>query len=351
MKQLRLLLFPFSIVYGIVIWIRNRLFDLQIIKSKNYTIPTIVVGNLAVGGTGKSPMTEFIIQVLKDKYSVATLSRGYGRKTKGFKYVNIASTADEVGDEPLQFKNKFPNITVSVCEDRCIGVETLMNSHDVIVLDDAFQHRKLKPTFSILLFEYSSCLHPMFVLPMGNFRDLPAESKRANMLVVTKTPSDASDIEKELIKNKLIQKSAVTNVYFTSIVYGDLISINELEAKITSNTTVLLLTGIANPKPLIKYLKPLINNMEHLAFSDHHAFTRNDILTIRQRFEQIKNRSKIIITTEKDAQRIRTPEFLNILNDIPVAYIPIEIAFEDKSISKSVQQQLLSICERSVNES
>lgn len=351
MKIFRLLLFPFSILYGMVIWIRNRLFDLQLLKSKSYSIPTIVVGNLAIGGTGKSPMTEFIVKLLQNKRQVATLSRGYGRKTKGFKYVEVSSMADEVGDEPLQFKNKFPDLTVAVCEDRCFGVETLMNNHDVIVLDDAFQHRKLKPKFSILLFEFTSCLQPMFVLPMGNFRDLSGESSRANIIVVTKTPSDATPKEKELIKKNLSKKSGITAILFTSIVYGNAIPITKPLIEISSTTAVLLITGIANPQPLIKYLKPLVKCIEHLSYSDHYAFKTSDILLFKQRFEQIANDTKIILTTEKDAQRLRHPKFLNLLRDIPVAYIPIEIAFEDEHKQLSFEKEIISICDRSVNES
>lgn len=351
MNYLRLLLFPFAILYGSIIWIRNRLFDKQILKSKTYPIPTIVVGNLAIGGTGKSPMTEFIIKIFKDKRKVATLSRGYGRKTKGFRYVAVSSTADEVGDEPLQFKNKFSDITVAVCEDRCLGVETLMNQHDVIILDDAFQHRKLKPKFSILLFDYYSCLNPMFILPMGNFRDLPGESKRADMIMVTKTPSNVTLLEKASIKRKLELKSGLSNIFFTSIQYGELIYLNANRVEMNANTTVLLLTGIANPKPLLDYLTAHVKAIEHLAFSDHHAYVSNDILTIKKRFEQIKDSSKLIITTEKDAQRIRTPEYLKMLSMVPVAYIPIEIAFEDQNNLTCVKDQLLSVCDRSVNES
>ncbi|MGJ1324620.1 tetraacyldisaccharide 4'-kinase [Sphingobacterium faecium] len=351
MKVFRLLLFPFSILYGLVIWIRNRLFDLQILKSKSYPITTIVVGNLAVGGTGKSPMTEFIVKLLQNKRQIATLSRGYGRKTKGFKYVEVSSMADEVGDEPLQFKNKFPDLTVAVCEDRCHGVETLMDKHDVIVLDDAFQHRRLRPKFSILLFEFTSCLHPMFVLPMGNFRDLPGESSRANLIVVTKTSSNATPDQKERIKKTLSKKSGTTSVFFTSIVYGNAIPITKQSIQISSNTAVLLITGIANPLPLIKYLKPLVKDVEHLSYSDHYAFKLSDILIFKQRFEEMANDNKIIITTEKDAQRLRNPEFLNVLRDLPIAYIPIEIDFEDEQKQLSFEKNILSICDISVNES
>lgn len=334
-----------------MIWIRNRLFDIQILKSKSYPIPTIVIGNLAVGGTGKSPMTEFIIKLLQNKRQVATLSRGYGRKTKGFRYVEVSSMADEVGDEPLQFKNKFPAITVAVCEDRCFGVETLMDKHDVIVLDDAFQHRKLKPEFSILLFEFTSCLHPMFVLPMGNFRDLSGESSRADIIVVTKTPLYATQKEKELIKKNLIEKSGNTKIFFTSIVYGEAVPITKKSIEISSHTDVLLLTGIANPQPLLSYLEPLVKGIEHLSYSDHYAFKINDILLLKQRFERITNDAKVIVTTEKDAQRLRTPDFLDILRDIPIVYIPIAVNFEDDCKQQIFEKEILSICDISVNES
>jgi tetraacyldisaccharide 4'-kinase len=186
---------------------------------------------------------------------------------------------------------------------------------------------------------------------MGNFRDLPGESKRADMIMVTKTPLEATMDEKAIIRKRLTQKSGITNIFYTSIHYGTIVSLNTNTVNISRNTVVLLLTGIANPKPLIKHLKPLVKDIEHLSFSDHHAYTSNDILAIKQKFELINNPSKIILTTEKDAQRIRIPDYLEILGDLPIAYIPIEILFEDSCNQTLVEEQLLAISEVSVNES
>lgn len=350
MKILRLLLFPFSIIYALIIWLRNRLFDFKILKSKTFDIPTIVVGNLAIGGTGKSPMTEFIIKSLKDNFNVATLSRGYGRKTKGFRFVETNSTANDVGDEPLQFKNKFPDITVSVCEDRCTGIETIKKNHDAIILDDAFQHRKLKPTFSFLLFEYYSCLKPMLVLPSGNFRDLPGEAKRADMIIVTKTPKEATAIEKEKIKQRLFKLSRDKPVFFSEISYGNIIPIQGNITMLNNNTTVILVTGIVNPKPLVQYLNLLVQDIIHLQYADHHNFDLDDIHHIKESFDRVPNFNKIILTTEKDAQRLNTDEFLAHLQNTVISYIPIEIQFSEDDKSQ-IQGQLHTIANRSVNQS
>lgn len=343
MKYFRLFLFPFTLLYTLIIWIRNRLFDFKILKSNSFTIPTIVIGNLAIGGTGKSPMTEFIITFLKDKYHLATLSRGYGRKTKGFRLVELTDSASEAGDEPLQFKNKFPQITVAVSENRSYGVDKLKDQHDLILLDDAFQHRKLKPTFSILLFDYSSCLQPMYMLPTGNFRDLPAESKRADIIIVTKTPQNTSLAQKQYIQKKLEHKSNGKEILFSSIRYSHPIALLGNKTIIEATTSVLLVTGIANPIPLITYLKQTTEHVEHLQFPDHHNFSETDVLQIKQRYLTIQNQDKIVIITEKDAQRLKHPTFLNILKDIPICYIPIEISFDQEKDRMRFQEKILSI--------
>ena len=204
MRYIRLLLFPFSLLYGLVIAIRHALYDLNWMKRTAVDIPTIVVGNLAVGGTGKSPMVEYVVRALGDEYRIAVLSRGYGRRTRGYREVQADDDASFVGDEPLQFKRKFPAITVAVCEKRVTGVRQLEANHDLVLLDDAFQHRALIPGFAILLFDFTATLHgPHLLLPAGNYRDLLSRRRHADMMVVTKTPQDAQESQKVRIAGKL----------------------------------------------------------------------------------------------------------------------------------------------------
>jgi len=329
MHVLRLLLFPLTPIYALIVWTRNRLYDWGVLTSKSFDIPRIVIGNLAVGGTGKSPMTEYVLKLVQDQFKVATLSRGYGRKTRGFRYVEPNSSAVEVGDEPLQFKKKFPKITVAVSEDRCFGIAQLQAEHNLILLDDAFQHRKLKPSFSILLFDYNSCLKPLLLLPTGSYRDLLQESRRASFLIITKTPSSASVDEKKRIHAKITQYNKSAFFAFSSIKYGTLKALyTHTEKKVPlRNKTILLLTGIANPAPLKSYLIESGAEIDHLAFPDHYAFSLADIQSLRDRYHNIPLSNKIIITTEKDAQRLSQECFASLLGALPIFYIPIEAAF------------------------
>ncbi|MGJ1266296.1 tetraacyldisaccharide 4'-kinase [Sphingobacterium spiritivorum] len=325
MLLLRWFLFPITIIYTSIIWLRNRLYDYQLLKSKTYNIPLIVIGNLAIGGTGKSPMTEFLIRLLKEKIKLATLSRGYGRKTKGFRFVSTHSTSAEAGDEPLQFKRKFPEITVAVCEDRCYGVEQLEDKHDLIILDDAFQHRKLKPTYSILLFEYTSLSGPVILLPTGNFRDMMMESHRANIIIVTKTPEDATEEDKRKIIRKISRHNSTASIYFSKIKYDKWMDKNGSGCYTNlKETDVLLITGIANPNPLINHLQPNVNRVIHMSYPDHHAFSETDISKIEEMYKAMTGSNKLILTTEKDFQRLYGTR----LHHFPFYYIPIQIAFE-----------------------
>ena len=218
MRNFRYLLLPFSLLYGLIILIRNFFYDLGIFKSKQFDLPVIVIGNLEIGGAGKSPMTEYLVGFLKNQYKITTLSRGYGRQTKGFFYADKNSTAKTVGDEPLQFKQKFPEIAVAVCENRVFGVEKLQTDHDLILLDDAFQHRALTPGFSLLLFDYQQLLKPHFLLPAGNYREPFSGKKRADVIVVSKCPADLSAENQEKIRQQMLLLPH-QNLFFTSIVY------------------------------------------------------------------------------------------------------------------------------------
>lgn len=322
---LRWILLPITLIYYIIIWIRNLLYDKGIIKSQSFEIPTIVIGNLAIGGTGKSPLTEYLIQLLKDKYTVATLSRGYGRKTKGFKLVHMDSKAIEVGDEPLQFKSKFPEITVAVNENRCEGIEKLQNNHDLIILDDAFQHRKLKPGYAILLFDFHSLFKPIITLPTGDFRDIMSSSKRADLIIITKCPDHVTDEEKHHIEH-LIRRHNIAPIFYTKIAYQHPVALDgSIYPYTLENRDVLLFCGIANPAPLVKYLEEKGNSVHLLRFPDHHNFSKEDLDKIKSNYSNINSSNKLILTTEKDVQRIPS----NTFDDYPLLYIPIQLQSAD----------------------
>ncbi|MFD2145663.1 tetraacyldisaccharide 4'-kinase [Mucilaginibacter antarcticus] len=203
MKHLRALLLPFSFLYGLIVIVRNFLYDAGLFKSRRFDLPVISVGNLEVGGAGKSPMTEYLIQLLKDHYKLATLSRGYGRATKGFQIATATATASQVGDEPAQFKHKFPDVTVAVCEQRVDGITQLQHDHDLILLDDAYQHRAVKPGLSILLFDYNSLNNQRWVLPAGNYREPFFGKWRAGIIIITKCPADMPQQELEKLSPRL----------------------------------------------------------------------------------------------------------------------------------------------------
>ncbi|WP_437919400.1 tetraacyldisaccharide 4'-kinase [Sphingobacterium sp. LRF_L2] len=317
----RWLLLPFALCYATIVWIRNRLYDIGLLKSTSFDFPVIVIGNLAVGGTGKSPMTEYILRTIKPYLKVAILSRGYGRKTKGFRYVEENDISDYTGDEPLQIKKKYPETTVVVCEDRVKAIKKINQGCDAVLLDDAYQHRSLKPSFSILLFDYNSLLEKALPLPTGNFRDTLSESKRANTIVITKCPNTLN----EELKTKIIKKISNYSkapLFFSKISYKNIIQPNgkDLTDFDLKNTIVFLFTGIANPVPLYDYLKLQVKELHYIAFSDHHDFSEEDKKNILKNFQNISADNKILLTTEKDIQRLAS-SFVSAYN---VHYIPIE---------------------------
>ncbi|SEL50085.1 tetraacyldisaccharide 4'-kinase [Parapedobacter koreensis] len=343
MAYLRLLLLPFSVLYGLVIWLRNRCYDWGWVKSVGFDKPVIVVGNLAVGGTGKSPMTEYLVRLLSRHYQVAILSRGYGRKTNGFLEVALDGTAEQYGDEPLQFKRKFPHVTVAVDENRVHGARLLFRgSHEAIVLDDAYQHRALRPGFAILLFDYRSMSQSKWLLPVGNYRDSFRERRRADIMVVTKMPSTATEAEKCRIRRSLTTTRQIP-VLFSSIGYGPLVPLlpdkHSGEATLSSEHTILLVTGIANPAPLYDYLNAQVRDVVQLRYPDHYPYTLATMQTIMTRFGKIGNPSKLIVTTEKDAQRLLMPTFSTRLADLPIYVVPIHAQFDEPD--ESILQQLV----------
>ncbi|WP_425659200.1 tetraacyldisaccharide 4'-kinase [Tenacibaculum ascidiaceicola] len=308
MKLFRFLLFPFAVLYDVVTRFRNWFFNVGILKSTSFDISVIAVGNLSVGGTGKSPQIEYLIRLLKDDYKIAVLSRGYKRKTEGFQLVNDTHTAEDVGDEPLQFYKKFKNdITVAVDADRTNGIQQLLkndNPLEVILLDDAYQHRKVTASTYILLTKYNDLYVDDFVLPTGNLRESRRGAKRASVIVVTKCPENLSKAEQEKIVRKLNPKS-YQKVFFTTIAYDEnLKGTEELAISDLKDKEVLLVTGIANPKPLLNFLKEKEVSFKHLNFPDHHNFTQQDISTIKKSFDELPSEQKIILTTEKDYMRL-----------------------------------------------
>lgn len=319
MNLLRKLLFPFAILYGLITSIRNFLFDKGILKSYSFNLPIIVVGNLSVGGTGKTPQIEYLIRLLSDKYKIATLSRGYKRQSQGFILADANSNAVILGDEPFQFFQKFATIQVSVDADRKNGIEQLLAQQEkpeIILLDDAFQHRKVKAGFYILLTSYGDLYSDDFLLPTGNLRECKSGAKRANVIIVTKCPSSLSSNERNEIKNKL-KLSTNQELYLTYIDYDEYIYSENRKIKVDEIKWLdkVLVAGIAKPAPFFAYLKNI--NDVCLSFSDHHNFTDKDIL-------EIKNLAKnsIIITTEKDYVRLKGS-----LPSEQLFYLPIKSSF------------------------
>ncbi len=322
MKLLRKLLFPFSIIYWGITAVRNKLYDIGWLKSKSYDFPVICVGNLSTGGTGKSPMIEFLVSSLKNDWNLAVLSRGYKRKTIGFKEVKVDSTVSETGDEPLQFKRKFPDVIVAVCEDRQEGIERLRESTDLLLLDDAFQHRKVKASYNILLTSYGDLFVDDFILPVGNLRESKSGAKRADVLVVTKCPASLGKVEMKELRRKLKPKSH-QEVYFTKIGYA-----NELKDGIgpkplnyLNGKKFTLVTGIANPKPLVEFLKTQNLNFDHKSYGDHHNFLSEEIFDLEKQ--------DILLTTEKDFMRLQP-----VIKNAELYYLPIKTEFLEGTAQK-----------------
>ena len=300
MQVLRKLLFPVSLVYGAVVHLRNFFFDLGILKSVTPEIPTICVGNLSVGGTGKTPMIELLIRILAKKNNVAVLSRGYKRKSNGFQLAKPESTIVELGDEPYQIHLKFPEVTVAVDADRRNGILQLKRTinPDMILLDDAFQHRRVKAGLNILLTSYDNLYVDDWFLPTGGLRDAKKEANRAQLIVVTKCPEDLSKMAADNMVEK-IKPAEQQRVLFTTLSYdhqlqgsSDLLNLSQLK-----NTKFTLVTGIANPKPLVGFLKSKELKFEHLSYRDHHLFTEKEIRILKTK--------KLILTTEKDFVRLK----------------------------------------------
>ena len=328
LKSFRILLLPFALIYGFIVWVRNWLYDKQILKSASFGLPVISVGNLSVGGTGKSPMVEYLVLNLKNRFKVATLSRGYKRKTRGYALASEQTTAIDIGDEPMQFFKKFPDIPIAVGEERIVAIPQLLHDRpetEVIILDDAFQHRSIKPGFNILLTDCNNLFTRDFYMPTGDLRDSRSSYKRADVIIVTKcTPGFPEGKAKEVAEE--ISPLPHQQLFFSTVVYGKPYHITQYHfTDINEDTEVLLITGIANPGPLKKYLEEHIHTYYLMHYSDHHIFSIDDLKDIRKRFDGIQSAKKMIITTEKDAMRLQ--KFAPKIDGMPFYVIPIQHQF------------------------
>ncbi len=305
-------LLPFALIYRIIVGIRNLLFDLKILPTKELDFPVIAIGNITVGGTGKTPHIEMFIELLKEKYKVAVLSRGYKRKTRGFVLATSESKVQDIGDEPRQIKSKFPDIEVAVDAKRIRGAQMLIEKTEsqIVLLDDAFQHRYIKPVLSILLIDFNRPISEDYLLPYGELRESIRGKQRANIIIVTKAPQNIKPIERRIL-SKQIGVFPYQELFFSTMKYGEIkpvfsINKNRINDQIIINNkfSILLVTCIAQPAPLLDHLKTITQDVTSIAFADHHYFTKKDIQLIERKFEEIENPNKIILTTHKDAVRL-----------------------------------------------
>ena len=327
-----------SLLFGLVTLMRNRLYDLNFLKERRFDTHTIGVGNLSVGGAGKTPLVEYLIRLLeKQSYTVATLSRGYKRKTKGFIIANDDSTANEIGDEPLLYKQKY-KVQVAVDAKRVNGIEKLMalgnEAPKVILLDDAFQHRAVRCGLTILVSDYSNLYFNDHLLPYGRLRESTDGASRADVIIISKTPERTSAVEMRTIV-KDIHPLAHQKVFFSYLSYGDLYAIDQANKKLDTlnelfQYRVICFTGIANASPMINYLKEYAGEVKHLPFDDHHEFVMNDLIDIEKYYQSITGGNKILVTTEKDLMRLKDKAIWDFARSLNIYILPIEISFKDK---------------------
>jgi tetraacyldisaccharide 4'-kinase len=330
-NYLRFLLFPLAGLFGFFAWVRNVFFDRGINKSFQFDFPIILVGNISTGGTGKTPHIEYLIRLLKNKFKVATLSRGYLRKTQGFIISTEKSLVEDIGDEPKQYKQKFPDIEVAVGEQRILAIPDLLTDEpqtEVILMDDGFQHRSLRPGFSILLTSFGNLFTDDYLLPVGNLREPRSGYKRADIIVVTQCPNDMTSKKSASIIKKLKPVSGQP-VFFSTYSYQNPVSILDKEVllKTTSKTDVLLLSGVANEKGLKAFVKENFKSVKSMKFRDHHFYNERDLEYVKMKFEGIQSANKVILTTEKDAMRLMEKREWIENNKLPFFYQPIKVEF------------------------
>ena len=330
MKTYRIIFLPIALVYGFFVRLRHLFFDIGVLKSESYKIPLIGVGNLVLGGSGKTPHVEHLVKMLLGEFKIAILSRGYGRKSKGYLKANQYSKYEDIGDEPMQYYRKFQsNVIVAVDGNRRRGISNLMDDkdeHDVVIMDDSFQHRYVKPGVSILLTDSQKLYKQDYLLPVGSLRDTVSAAKRADIIIVTKTHKVLSPIVRRNIE-AILKPDSHQKLYYSYIQYGNFIPLLEVNKGIIPKqiNTILLFTGIANPYPLQEHLRDKCSELLAMDFPDHHNYRKADLNAIRSKFEGLFTRKKIIVTTEKDIMRLINSPYLSELDNLPVFYLPIEM--------------------------
>lgn len=341
-------LLPISFLYGLGVSLRNNFFKWGIYKQKEYNVPIICVGNISVGGTGKTPHTEYLVRLLKDKYKVAVLSRGYKRKTDNYVLATTMSTVKEIGDEPFQIKQKFPDIIVAVDTKRTRGIEHLLSlptPPEVIILDDGFQHRYVKPSYSIVLSDFNRPVYEDKLLPAGRLRESADKLRVATDIIITKCPEVLQPIDFRII-SKDVNVFPYQGLYFTTFVYKRLEplfnsgKIESLDLKKLKDKHVLLVTGIASPKPLLEKITEYAKDVIFMQYKDHHSFTNANVKSIIARFNKIDSDEKIIILSEKDAIKFRS---LNIKDEFKFFfyYLPIEISFLEEGYKREFDKKII----------
>lgn len=343
---------PLSALYGLGVSLRNKLFDWEVLKGRKFPIPVISVGNITVGGTGKTPHTEYLIRLLGDKYKLAVLSRGYKRKSKGFVLADENSNSTLIGDEPFQMKRKFPFITVAVDSNRQRGIDTLLALPDekrpeVILLDDAFQHRYVTPSLSILLIDSNRIINEDCLLPAGKLRESPTEKRRAEIVILTKCTDKLLPIDYRILDENL-KLYPYQSLYFTGIQYGNLIPVfKEVSTEILDpkdlkqGTSILLVCGIANPEQIQNELSKYSRRIETLDFPDHHHFGKKDMLQIKKQFDALEGENKLIVVTEKDAVRLIDSPLVDEELKQSIYYLPIEVDFRQNQ-EANFNKQIIS---------
>ncbi len=346
-KLARILLFPVSLLYGGLIALRNVLYHYGILKSVQFNIPVISIGNLTVGGTGKTPHTAHLLRYLKSYIPVATMSRGYGRKSRGFKIVHTRHTADDVGDEPLLLKYKFPDVIVSVSEDRATGVPKLLGmapSIQAVLLDDAFQHRSVDPYINILLSCYDTPYTKDWMVPTGRLREWPAAHRRADVIIVTKCPDKVTEEDRQRMKVEL--KVEDRPIFFTKYVYVRPYFLwdNKYRLEFNTETQIILLSGIAGTDYLLNYLAEKVKTVHNYAFRDHHDFTERDIGQLELMYNDLADEKKAIICTEKDAVRLLKHRKYLVEKKLPIFVLPVDVKFlfnEEEAFTQFITNRLL----------
>lgn len=332
MILLKILLYPISLLYALIVQLRNKLFDWSILKSIKFDIPVIAVGNLSYGGTGKTPLIEYLVRLFKDTHSIGVISRGYGRKTRGFILAQESQTAQDIGDEPLQYFNKFKEIAIAVDEKRSHGILELLKIKpeiNLVLLDDAFQHRYVSPDISILLTDFHHLYTDDYPLPTGTLREFRSGAKRADIIIITKTPKVFSPILRRELSRKISPRQG-QKIFYSYVDYMDPVPLESDQANLQAAgkyNYILMFSGIANSYPLREHLRNHCNELVVKDFTDHHKYTEKDLNSIIDSYNNILSKDKVIFTTEKDAMRLKDEKHSALFAGIPVFYVPIRIRF------------------------